>query len=142
MIFEIRLNYKWGLIGILPKVHRTLLSLDGQFDDPSPPHQHHIYIQVSQTLPIKLDISSCLAPPLLCTGKLPPNRFQHFYFWFFFSSIFLIISASSSSICLSILAPREGSFPCIVAGSVGSISPALVSSDLSLPDVSSFWGPA
>jgi hypothetical protein len=54
----------------------------------------------------------------------------------FFSSIFLMISSSSSAIFLSIFAPRLGSLPCMRAGAVGSLSPALVSADFTLPDVS------
>lgn len=66
--------------------------------------------------------------------------------WFAFlaallSSLRLRISSSSSSMALSILAPRDGSLPCILAGRVGSCSPAICSAVffLPLPSVGSFW---
>jgi hypothetical protein len=69
---------------------------------------------------------------------LPFPSSPHFPFCAFFSSIFRIISSSSSAILLSIFAPLLGSFPCILAGAVGSISPAFVSALFTLPEVSSF----
>lgn len=78
-------------------------------------------------------------PTLSCHS---PKRPVYLPFAALAASIFAISSASSSSICLSILAPREGSLPCILAGSVGSISAARVSASFVLPEVSSFWDSA
>lgn len=66
---------------------------------------------------------------------------QFFFLAALLSSMRRRISASSSSMDLSILAPREGSLPCILAGRVGSCSPAICSSVffLPLPSSGSFW---
>lgn len=68
-------------------------------------------------------------------------KHHHFPLAALLSSMRLMISASSSSMDLSILAPREGSFPCILAGRVGSCSPAICSwvFFLPLPSSGSFW---